>query len=313
MSRYRGWARVAMVGLIAVVLGGAVHAQKIDCRPKKECDQPVVFAPTEAAYVAAIGSALLPDSPQEPIGATLKRDKREAFSAEMWASPWEGPAALALEVRVTVSGRNVPTEVLGWMPLDQVPVTLLQSDEQRVEVAIEYRLVVDGSEPPGRYATSVTTRVWDALDNSQKHATVTHDISVTIPSYLLVRVAGSTGAPAVAFDLAADVAGYLQAVGSARALPPTGATFDAVEVATNNPSGFSLTVSVAPAALPAGVGPSAVELFGEPADGVEITRDHATPGYEAVVRPGDFALRVDGSEAAGVTQFQLTYAAQRLP
>lgn len=306
-----GFGRVACA-MLALAAGFGL-AQKIECKPRKVCEQPVLFMPAEPDYVDAIGGYLVPDVPDAAIDVELKRDKRYAFDVEMAASPWTGPGPLDLEVRITVSGKDEPTQVLGWMPLDQVPVTVLQSDTKKSSLAIEYRLRVSGAEAPGRYATTVTTHVWDENDKHTKKDTITNEVSVVLPSYLLVRVRGAaTTTGSVTFDLSSDLSGYLRAVSGGSTVPPTGATFDAVEVATNDPDGYLVTVSVAPASpTAAGVDVSSLSLFGAPADGQTLVSDRPTLGYEVVVRPSDFGLRLDGEEPAGETTFVITYQATR--
>lgn len=300
--------------ILALAAGFGV-AQKIDCRPKKLCEQPVLFMPTESDYVDAIGGFLRPSVPDGAMDVELKRDKQYAFDVDMAAAPWIGPGPLGLEVRVTVSGKDEPTQVIGWTPLDQVPLTILHSDTKKSSLAIEYRLRVTGAEPPGRYATTVTTHVWDEDAKHDKKDTVTNEISVAVPTYLLVRVRGvATATGSVFFDLSSDLSGYLRAVSSGSMVAPTGATFDAVEVATNNPGGYVVTVSVAPTSSPApGVDVSSLRLFGAPADGQTLLSDRPTLGYEVIVRPSDFGLRLDGGGVVGETMFNVTYQARPRP
>ncbi len=309
------WVRTVV--LCVALLGGLAAAQKVECSPKKACDDPIEFVPTEAAYVDAIGGALAADAPTMPVRLTLKRDKKLEYTAEVSVAPWTGPGSLMLEIRVTLSAKDEPDVVFDWQPVDQVPWTLFSHDEKKSDLYIEYRLPVDGSEMPGRYATTFTTHVWDDRDKKNKKDTIEQTVTVDIPSYRMLRVV-KAGVPAVdaelLFDVASDLGGYMAAIMNGSPLAPTAATFDAVEVATNDPRGYRVEIAVLdPSGGTQGIGVGQLELFGVGANGQRIDAATATQGFTTIVVPSDFGLRVDGGEGAGTSRFEVRYTLKPRP
>lgn len=309
------WPRTVM--LCVILLASSAVAQKVECSPKKTCDDPIAFMPSEAAYVDAIGGELAADVPPMPVHLKLKRDKKLAYTAEVSLAPWTGPGSLTLEVRVTVSAKDEPDVVYDWQPVDQVPTVLFSDDEKKSDLYFEYRLRIDGSEVPGRYATTFTTYVWDDRDKKNKKDTVEQTVTVDVPGYRLLRVV-KAGVPAVdaelVFDVASDLVGYMAAIASGNPLSPTSATFDAVEVATNDPRGYRVEIAVLdPSGGTQGVRTSALQLSGATADGQTIDGTSATQGYTTIVVPSDFSLQVDGTEGAGTSRFAVRYTLKQRP
>ena len=230
---------------------------------------------------------------------------------------------MTLEARVTLSGPQLGTTVLDWAPISSVPSTLFTNDVNKTDVSVEYRLRVDGSEPPGTYTTTVTYRAWDA-NGSSNHGnkvrdTVTTTITVTIPSYISLLLDGvPVGQTAsVNFDYTvSNFVAYLQAIQSGSLLPMTSTNFTGLAVATNNPTGYRVDVAVVEDSAPtnSSLGVPDIRLFGGPqADGYVFSSSQATNGYVTLLTPSDFGLHVDGGEAAGTYSFTATYTAQPNP
>lgn len=305
------WVRTVAVVLCLTSLVSVGSAQKVDCTPKKACDDPIEFAPTEATYVSAVGGTLAADRPTSPIRLKLKRDKKFEYTADVSIAPWTGPGGLTLEIRVTLTSKDEPDVVFDWQPVDQVPLTLFSHDEKKTDMYVEYRLRIDGSEVPGRYATTFITHVWDDRDKKNKKDTIEQPVTVDVPAYRLLRVVKS-GVAAVdadlVFDAASDLGGYLSAIAKGNPLSPTGASFDAVEVATNDPRGYRVDVAVVDASGgQQAVRTAALQLFGIAADGQQIHGTAATHGFVTILVPSDFALVVGGSEGAGTSRFEVQY------
>lgn len=309
------------VRLVLILSLGAAAAQTIHCVPPKDCTTAVQFLPTQAQYAAAVGGTLAPTSPTTPIGFQVLQDHQLAYTVQTSRAPWAPATPLALQARITLSGPHVATRVIGWMPVTSVPTTLFTEDANKTDVSVEYRLAITGREPPGTYTTTVTYTVRSEGgkgSNGKGRDTVTNTISVTIPAYLTLLLDGvPVGQTAsVSFDYrAANLSAYLQAVSSGTPLAFTSASFDRLEIATNDPAGYRVSVSVTEDAAPAGssLGVSDVLLFSKPANGYAFTSGAATDGYQTLLVPSDFGIHVDGGETAGAYQFTVTYRAQANP
>ena len=176
---------------------------------------------------------------------------------------------------------------------------------------VEYRLRVTGNELAGSYDTPLTYSVGG---NTKPSKTAQHPLRVVIPvaTFLELRVAGvPVGQSAeVVFDYTmGNAADYLRAVTSATPLVMTSANFGRLEVSTNNPSGYTVTVTVTPLSVPAGssLGVGDILLKGAPADGQLFTSGGPTSGFVPLVLPGDFTVRVDGGELPGFYRFVVSY------
>ncbi len=313
------WLRGPLLAAI-VGLAGAAAAQTIHCVPPKDCSNGVQFLPTQAAYAAAVGGTLSPTSPTAPIAFKVLHDKKNAYSLEVSRSPWSPPTPMTLEARITLSGPQMTPIVLDWAPVSTIPATLFTHDVNKTDVSVEYRLRIDGSEPPGTYTTTVTFRAWDA-NGPENHGNkerdfVTTAITVTIPAYVSLFLDGVPAGQTASVDFdytLSNFATYLRAVRAGTLLPLTSATFDRLAVATNNPTGYRVDVTVIENSGPAGssLGVPDIRLFGGPqADGYIFSSSSATNGYVTLLVPSDFGLQVDGSEAAGAYDFTATYVAQ---
>lgn len=314
--------RVLLITAILGVAGGAA-GQTIHCVPPKDCSNGVQFLPTQAEYAAAVGSTLSSTSPTAPIAFQVLQDKSNAYSLEVSRSPWSPGTAMTLEARITLSGPKSPTTVLDWSPVSTIPATVFTHDVNKTDVAVEYRLRIDGSETPGTYTTTVTFHAWDANgpknQGKKERDTVTTTVTVTIPAYLSLLLDGvPVGQTAsVDFDYTlSNFAAYLQAVRTGALLPMTSATFGRLAIATNNPTGYQVTVSIVETAGPTAstLDATDIRLFGGvQADGYVFSSSTATDGYVTLLVPSDFGLHVDGGEAAGAYSFTATYVAQTNP
>ncbi|HKI57940.1 MAG TPA: hypothetical protein VKA00_01825 [Trueperaceae bacterium] len=297
-----------------VLLGAS--AQHIVCTPKPACTTPVLFAPTEAVYVAALGATLPPTSPTTPISFKVQTGNRNSVSAEVGRSPWTPAGGLELEARFTLSGPHVTTRVLDWMPVTAAPQALFSDEANQIDVAVEYRLAVSGEVPPGTYTSTVTYQA--AGDPGGSLDSITNTFTVTIPAYISVRFGGLAPGQIPTIDFAyggANVDAYLEAVVAHDALPPTAATFATLEVATNSPGGYRIAITVSAIAAPAqsSLTVSNIDLLGRAADGRTIDGDGPTNGFVTVLRAHDFALKVSGAEAPGFYAFEVAYGATPLP
>ena len=316
------WLRTLALAVTIGLAGGAA-AQTIHCVPPKDCSNGVQFLPTQAEYAAAVGSALGPTSPTTPIAFQVLEDKKNAYSLEVSRSPWSQATPMTLEARITLSGPHLGTTVLDWAPISTVPSTLFTNDVNKTDVSVEYRLRIDGSEPPGTFTTTVTYHAWDANgppDHGNKvRDTVTTTITVTIPSYISLLLdglpVGQTASVDFDYTLSNFVA-YFQAIQTGNLLPMTSANFSHLAVATNNPTGYRVDVTVVENSGPtnSSLGVPDIRVFGGPqADGYVFSSTRATNGYVTLLTPSDFGLHVDGGEAAGTYSFTATYTAQPNP
>ena len=308
---------------LAIGLAGAAVAQTVHCVPPKDCSNGVQFLPTQAEYAAAVGGALSPTSPTSPIAFHVLQDKQNAYSLEVSRSPWSPPTPMTLEARITLSGPQMTPIVLDWAPVSTIPVALFTHDVNKTDVSVEYRLRIDGSEPPGTYTTTVTFHAWDAngppSHGNKVRDSVTTTITVTIPAYVSLLLDGVPAGQTASVDFdytLSNFVTYLQAVRTGALLPMTSATFSRLEIATNNPTGYRVNVTVVENSGPTGssLGVPDIRIFGGPqADGYVFSSTSGTAGYVTLLVPTDFGLHVDGGEAAGAYSFTATYVAKPNP
>lgn len=309
---------LTVVFTAVLAVGAAASAQGLRCQSAHDCRGDVTFVPTPADVAAAIGDVLYPDEPDGPVRYHIDPSGRRGVNVDIAVSPWIGPGPLQLEMRFTLQGGG-PPEHSAWQPLGQAPVRVLIDDDGRRLLTVEYRLQVSGREPVGDYAASILVRSWAEGSPPSSAQVQRQDVSVRLPAYLLLRLTGVRGSAGLSFDLTNDVPAYLAAVGSGIAIPPTSATFDALEVATNDPHGYVLSVHIHsdPGWRARGEDDAVlmphVRLFGEPADGFEVQGRGVTDGFQPVLRPSDFGLLLDGSEAGVDVDFQVDYSLRVRP
>lgn len=167
---------------------------------------------------------------------------------------------------------------------------------------------------------------------------VAHDVRVTVPDVIGLRIVGSgTGPRAVTFDYATDLSTYLAAVEGAGILPPTDVNrFDDVQVNSTRNGRWRIHVSATPFAYVGPAAPSGLQLSdvrverSRPQDAIvgpgnsasyatswtlsstatEIaTRTGATGGWRSLGFSGwDYRLAVQGDEAPGTYTTVVTYS-----
>jgi len=312
-------ARIALIAF-ALALVGMALAQ--DGRVSLIEPGPVSFTVTPEALAAAGDctncSAIEPDPGTAVALQVIRQNPNRLYTIDVLHDGWGPNATLPLEARYTVTSANGATVFLTtpWLPLHTAPTLVFTQaavqSENRVRVDVAYRLTLRGDEPAGTFVTRVVHRV------RESGAAAAHEVRVSLPSYLTVRVVGHTGGAAatiVAFDYADAPGAYLRAVTSGTPLTPTGGELVRVEVATNHPSGYAVTVSVAPL-LTSADGPSLRErlwLDDAPAHGRRFMSSGPTDGFVTLATGADYGLRVEGDEAAGDYLFAVTYEAVRNP
>lgn len=310
------------VGLAAVALGvpwASALAQKIQCTPRKDCTTAVTFAPTEARYAAAIGGSLLPTSPTTPVTLQVHQESGVPFRLEMSRTLWTPPSLIELEARFTYSGPHTPPRSTDWQHVTSAPQVVLASTEKKVDIGIEYRILVTGNEAPGRFAADVSLLVEDgSAGHGRQKDLVTNTIDVTIPAFVLLRLDGvSVGRTAdVTFDYqTGSLPAYVHAIDAGLPLSFTSASFDTLQVATNNPDGYRVDVAVTQELAPPGssLGSQDILLFGSQATGQTLANHGPTHGFVTLLRPADFGIHVDGGETPGMYRFSVSYAASPNP
>lgn len=310
---------------LAVLVGLAVGAtaQTIHCVPRKDCSNGVQFLPTQAEYVAAVGGTLRPTSPSTPIDFQVQPEIKNAYDLEVSRSPWSQATTMVLEARYTFSGPHLGTTVRDWASTSTVPNNLLTDDVNKTDVSVEYRVRIDGTEAPGIYTTTVSYQTTGA-NGPPNHGikvrdTVMATISVTIPSYVSLLLNGvPVGQTAsVEFNYAlSNLADYVKAIQSGVPLSMTTSNFKSLAVATNDPHGYRVDVTVVEMSGPpnSSLNVSDILLFGaKTANGHIFSSAKATDGYVTLLIPSDFGVHVDGGEAAGTYNFTVTYVAQPNP
>ena len=283
---------------------------------------PVSFTVTPEALAAAGDCSNCPAIDPDPGTAVAlqvtRQNPNRLFTIDVLHDGWGPNVDLPLEARYTVTSADGATVFLStsWLPLYTAPTLVFTQaavqSENRVRVDVAYRLTLRGDEPAGTFVTRVVHRV------RESGAATAHEVRVSLPSYLTVRVVGHTGGAAttvVAFDYAEAPGAYLRAVTSGTPLTPTSGELVRVEVATNHPSGYAVTLSVVPL-LTSADGPSLRErlwLDDAPAHGRRFVASGPTEGFVTLATSASYGLRVEGDEAAGDYLFAVTYEAIRNP
>jgi hypothetical protein len=199
---------------------------------------------------------------------------------------------------------HVPPD--GWTEVTGTPTALFdqsQANQARVRVTATYRLRLAGDASAGTFTSPVTYRIRDTTQ------TASHTAQVNLPTFLALRWVGAppSGSATLSFDYAATPMAYVQAVTTPAPLAPTSADFDRLEVSTNHPSGYTVTVWATLLDAPPGA-PSLVPrltLAGAPAEGRRFTATGPTDGFVTLATPDDFGLVVDGSETPGAYRIEL--------
>jgi hypothetical protein len=314
--------RGARTALLALALAAAGAAIAQEGQVAFVTAGPVSFTVTPEAFAAAGAcpgcEPVAPDLGNAIVLEVTRQNPNRLYTIDVLHDGW-GPATdLPLEARYTVTSTNGQTVFLttAWTPIDAAPALVFTQAavqrENRVRVEVAYRLALRGDEPAGSFVTRVTHRV------RENGVAVAHEVRVAIPSFLSLRVVGRTPGVAsavVAFDYADLPGAYLQAVTAGAPLPPTSQDLARVEVATNHPSGYTVTARVEELLAPAGA-PSfdgRLWLAGAPAQGRTFVGAGPTDGFITIATGDDYGLRVDGFEAPGAYLFSVTFEAVRNP
>ena len=268
----------------------------------------VTFVPTSEAYLAALGATLEPEPSSPDIRMRVDKGKRYTLHVEPTARPDGAPE---LQARYTFETKEDGTTVTPWLPLNGPLQETFSNRSNRMDVSAAYRVRLTGREVAGTYAFSLTYRV--------NGSSVRHEVRVVVPTAValrldtsLVRVQSAT----LNFDYSgANVSTYMRAVETRSLLSATESDVRALEVFSNHPREYAVTVEV----TQQGVAPSSgglsdrLYLAGQPAQGRRFRGASPTYGFAPLISPDDFALRVDGLEDPGTYTFRLTYDVRANP
>ena len=281
---------------------------------------PVTFTITDDDLAAAQGCPgcvlVLADPGPGVVFDVRRQNPNRVYFVDVVLDGWTPAGGPLLEVRYEVTstdGRSVYLQT-DWMTVTEtssVAFDQSQANQTRVRVTATYRLRLSGDEAAGTFTSPVTYRIRGTSE------TVTHTTSVGLPTFLALRWVGApaSGSATLRFDYASAPMAYVEAIASGVALLPTSADFDRLEVSTNHPSGYSVTVMVVALDAPIGA-PSLtprLTLGGVPAEARQFTSTGPTDGFVTLATPADFGLVVDGGEAPGAYRVELRYAAVRNP
>lgn len=310
-------------GLLALILAVLVFvgtAQAQVGRIDPVSSGPVVFTVTDDDLAAAQGClgcvVVLPDPGPGVVFDVRRQNPNQVYFLDVVLDGWTPLGGPALEVRVDVTSTDGSTTYLqtDWMAITEVPSAVFdqsQANQSRVRVTVAYRLRLNGDETAGTFTSPVTYRIRGTSE------TATHNASVGLPTFLALRWVGApaSGAAMLRFEYASMPMTYVEAVASGVALAPTSADFDRLEVSTNHPSGYTVTVQVVPLDAPIGAPSLAPRLtLGDlAAQGRQFTSTGPTNGFLTLATPADFGLVVDGAETPGAYRIELRYVAVRNP
>lgn len=304
--------------LTALALVGSAEAQVGRISPVSL--GAVTFTVTDAELAAAEacpGCVVVEPDPGPGVVFDVRRQNpRNVYVLEISLDGWTPTGGPTLEVQVTVTTVDGRTTFLqsSWTAVTGTPVALFdqtQANQARVRVTASYRLRLAGEETAGTYTSQVTYRIRDTTESAA------HTARVALPTFLALRWVGAPpgGTAALRFEYATAPMAYVQAVAARVPLAPTSADFDRLEVSTNHPGGYTVTVFVTPVDAPPDA-PSLVArltLAGAAAEGRRFTSTGPTDGFVTLATPEDFGLLVDGSESPGVYRVELRYEAARNP
>ncbi len=213
---------------------------------------------------------------------------------------------IILEARYNVfDSQNNFLSSTDWLEISEQPQSLFSSNTSDFSVAIDYRLVITGEEFAGNYQTSLTY--------SLGSATLRHELSIKIPSVTLLRVGQkvTSGSTSISFNYQGPSAvDYVRAIQNNTPLPLTGSNLDVVEVFSNHPRGYLVTLKLFEINSPSTLN---LRLFNKPIDGQTFQSVFPTQSFQPLITEENFSLLVDGSEEPGDYQFTLEYDAQSNP
>ncbi len=292
--------RVCLVLLCLFGLLGTADAQRLRFRSSGR----VAFAPTSEVYLAALGGSVEPEPSSPNIRMRVDKSKRYTFRVEPSSRPAGAPE---LQARLTFSSKKDDRYVTPWLSLDEPWQEVIARRDKRTEISVEYRAQLSGGEVAGSYTTSLTYRAGNS--------SVRHDVRVVVPTATSLRVERSLVTAQTAtleFDYSGKgVMTYLRATETLTPLSATSSDIRTLEVFTNNPQGYTVTVSVVQDdVLPNPASASLTDrlyLAGQSAEGRRFSTASPTYGFEPLLSPSDFSLSVDGSEQPGDYTFRLIY------
>jgi hypothetical protein len=303
--------------LCALAFTGVGHAQVGRIQPI--ASGPVTFTVTDEDLAAAQGCPGCVVVVQDPgpgvVFDVRRQNPNRAYFVDVVLDGWTPTDGPTLEVRVDVTSTNGRTTFLqtDWMPVTGVASLVFdqrQTDGPTVRATATYRLRLTGDEAAGTFTTPVTYRIRGT------DQTATHSARVGLPTFLELRWVGAPAWGAtLRFEYASAPTAYVRALTDGTPLPPTSADFDRLEVSTNHPTGYSVTVRVIPVDAPLGAPSVAprLTLRGASAETVRFTSTGPTNGFVTLATPVDFGLVVDGGETPGAYRVELRYEAERNP
>lgn len=281
---------------------------------------PVIFTVTDDDLAAAQGCpgcvVVAPDPGPGVVFDVRRQSKKNVYVVDVTLDGWTPSGGPTLEVQVTVTSVDGRTTYLrtAWAAVTETPTALFdqsQANRARVRVTASYRLRLGGDETAGTFTTPVTYQIRGTTE------TAVHATQVGLPTFLAIRWAGApaSGSATLRFEYAVSPMTYLEAVASGNPLAPTSADFARLEVSTNHPSGYTVTVLATPLDAPidaASLMPR-LTLAGAAADGRRFVANGPTDGFVTLAIPDDFGLVVDGGETPGAYRIELRYEAARNP
>ncbi len=307
-----------LLTLAVLTLVGTAHAQvgRIDA----VTSGPVTFTVTDDDLAAAQGCpgcvVVAPDPGPGVVFDVRRQSPNRVYVLDVVLDGWTPMGGPTLEVRLDVTSTNGGTTYFqtDWMAVSEVPSEVFDqsaANQSRVRVTATYRLRLNGDETAGTFTSPVTYRIRGTSE------TATHTASVGLPTFLVLRWVGApvSGAATLHFDYASMPMAYVQAIASGTGLLPTSADFDRLEVSTNHPSGFTVTVRIVALDAPIGAPSLAPQLTIDElaAEGRQFASTGPTDGFVTLATPSDFGLVIDGREMPGAYRVELAYEAVRNP
>lgn len=296
--------------LVLLVLTSPLFSSALAQRVKFQSTGLLEFAPTQNDFVDALlcpgCTSLDPSGLSADFQLRVLRQGKRAYTLNVQHEGWVPQGAPELEARYTIQEkRSGKLSVTDWLTLDSARQDLFYGREPVTDIKVEYRLRLNLQEKAGTYETSVRYGVGNS--------SVRHRVRVVIPSVTLLRIkdrAGSAIAAQLNFDYSGvDALSYMQAVTSGEPLQVTSSSLEQVEIFTNNPKGYLVSVTVDPIDGPVNgdLSKSDIYLFGRSAEGQRLNGNSATNGFETLILPQDFSLHITGNEASGSYTFSVRY------
>jgi hypothetical protein len=267
----------------------------------------VAFTPSQKDYIEALlcqGCNSL--EPFVVQGLELVGTEAQGLNLQVRRNPYLPNGQIILEARYDVfDSQDNFLESTDWLEIGLQPQILFLSKASDLQVSINYRLVITGQELAGIYQTS--------LIYTLGAATLQQDISIQIPSVTLLKIAQKvvSGTTTISFNYQGpEAVDYVRAIQNSTPLPLTGSNLEAIEVFSNHPRGYTVTLKLYALRSP---GTLDLRLFNKPIDGQSLQGSFPTRGFQPLISEENFSLMVDGSEEPGDYQFTLEYNVQSNP